>query len=658
MIFCALSFVFVTLFFFYHNYLFLVLHLFSTFFLYKRNTKTIFLLSQILIFIFCLFRFSYFNVTKINNGDNYQVIEKYDNYVILEKDRQKYVYYDNDLERGNNLIIKGEASYLEKGSFNDYLHSQNIHYLLEGRVIYNDEYLCFSEQIINYLLREKDEENKEYLKLILFNRGKKDSYFYSLFETFSISFLVVISGFHINLIFKVLKKRKFLKYILSIFYLYLLNFSVSSLKAFLYYVVKKIVNKGELILNNCDILSLILISLLFINPGYCFNRGFIYSFSFSYIIDIINNTVIKKGFKYSYMKKTFIFLFSIPIILINNYSINSNAYLASIILVYPVSFLFIFSLLYLLFDKFYLVYKLYIYLLTLLLEFLSDFSIELVFGKPSYIVIILLYFMLAFILFFYQNKLYKQAYFSLTIYLLICLFQYCLPYIDHREPVYFINVGQGDCISLKIKNSKSVVLIDTGGNKYRDLATSNIIPFLKSKGIDTIEKIIITHDDFDHNGSKDSLINNFHVKDVIEDSLINEVLIGEHTFLNLNINDKRDNDGSIVLYGSYGGINYLFSGDISSSKEREIINKYDLDVDVLKVSHHGASSSSDEMFIKKITPLIALIGVSKNNSYNHPSTKVLDILHKYNAKIYRTDIDNNIIIYKSLISEEIIIERE
>ena len=169
---------------------------------------------------------------------------------------------------------------------------------------------------------------------------------------------------------------------------------------------------------------------------------------------------------------------------------------------------------------------------------------------------------------------------------------------------------------------------------------------------------MISHDDFDHNGSKESLIRNFNVEEVIEDSFVKEIVVGDSIFVNVNQNEYRDNDGSIVLYGNYGGINYLFSGDISSNKEKEIINKHELSVDVLKISHHGANSSSSEEFLNKIHPLIGVIGVSKNNKYGHPSSEVIDRLESFNVKIYRTDNDNNIIIYKSLISERIIIERD
>ena len=247
----------------------------------------------------------------------------------------------------------------------------------------------------------------------------------------------------------------------------------------------------------------------------------------------------------------------------------------------------------------------------------------------------------------------------LATFILMCIFQYNIPNIDVREVVYFIDVGQGDCAILKIKNSKKVVIIDTGGSRYRDIANEVIIPFLKEKGINEVEKIIISHDDFDHNGSKEELINNFNVLEVIEDSSIKEISIGDKKFINLNINENRDNDGSMVLYGEYGGLKYLFTGDISSEVERKIISEnINLNVDILKVSHHGAKESSSEEFLKSINGKIAFIGVGKNNNYGHPSNEVISRLNKYGYKVYLSFKEGNIGFYKSLISEKIIIEKE
>jgi len=92
----------------------------------------------------------------------------------------------------------------------------------------------------------------------------------------------------------------------------------------------------------------------------------------------------------------------------------------------------------------------------------------------------------------------------------------------------------------------------------------------------------------------------------------------------------------------FGKVSFLFTGDISKSVEKELVEKFNLDSDVLKVAHHGSKNSSSEEFIKKVFPEIAVISVGKNNTYGHPHQQVLDILEKYGIKILRTDENGDI----------------
>ena len=85
----------------------------------------------------------------------------------------------------------------------------------------------------------------------------------------------------------------------------------------------------------------------------------------------------------------------------------------------------------------------------------------------------------------------------------------------------------------------------------------------------------------------------------------------------------------------------MFMGDASTTTENKILNKYNLlDIDVLKVGHHGSRTSSSEEFIDEINPKYSIISVGKNNRYGHPNKEVLETLN--DSKIYRTDEDGSI----------------
>ena len=81
-------------------------------------------------------------------------------------------------------------------------------------------------------------------------------------------------------------------------------------------------------------------------------------------------------------------------------------------------------------------------------------------------------------------------------------------------------------------------------------------------------------------------------------------------------------------------------GDGSKETELDIVNKYSINADVIKIGHHGSKTSSDEYFIKKINPIYSIISVGKNNRYGHPNIETLNSIK--NTKVFRTDMDGTI----------------
>ena len=106
------------------------------------------------------------------------------------------------------------------------------------------------------------------------------------------------------------------------------------------------------------------------------------------------------------------------------------------------------------------------------------------------------------------------------------------------------------------------------------------------------------------------------------------------------------NDNSIVMKLEYNKFSCLFTGDISKKIEQDLVIKYgnELESTILKLAHHGSKTSSDESFIKQVSPKISLIGIGKNNKFGHPNEDVLKVLENMNSRIFRTDIQGEIII--------------
>ena len=242
--------------------------------------------------------------------------------------------------------------------------------------------------------------------------------------------------------------------------------------------------------------------------------------------------------------------------------------------------------------------------------------------------------------------------------------------------IYYIDVSQGDSILIKYKNE--AILIDTGGKvsfktekwkqKTKYYITDSTIVFLKSIGITKLNTLITTHGDYDHMGEASNLINNFKLDKVIfncgsyndlESNLINllkvknidnytcikELSLKGYKLNFLNIKEyDNENDNSNVIYFKYNNFKFLFMGDAGITKEKNIIEKYNLsNIDVLKVGHHGSDTSTSEYFINKINPKYSIISVGKNNRYGHPKESVLNTLK--NSNVYRTD-KNGTIMFK------------
>lgn len=249
-------------------------------------------------------------------------------------------------------------------------------------------------------------------------------------------------------------------------------------------------------------------------------------------------------------------------------------------------------------------------------------------------------FMILFIVFYIQClKHFKWKY--LLILFVPLLEIYCNPFFQ----VYTLNLGQADCSVIVEPFHKSVVMIDCGQNLYRDNVERIIMPFLENKNIHTIDTLILTHDDFDHNGGYDSLKDKIEIKQVIEDS--NDKVNVEYPFyLLLSEREAKDtNDSSIISYFTYDHLTYLFMGDASKQIERQLMSEYDLKADVIKVGHHGSNTSSDPDFLDSLDCKIALISCGYKNKYGHPSVETLKALENLHINTLCTSDCGSIAIY-------------
>lgn len=233
--------------------------------------------------------------------------------------------------------------------------------------------------------------------------------------------------------------------------------------------------------------------------------------------------------------------------------------------------------------------------------------------------------------------------------------------------VHFIDVGQAD--SILIQSDEHTMLIDAGNNGD----AKAVVAYIKSQNIEDLDYVVGTHPHEDHIGGLDAVIESFDIgviympKAMSTTKTFEDVLnaiakkgmkvttpvpgttveFGEASFTIIAPNSdsyKELNNYSIVIKLDHGNNSFLFTGDAEDVSEKEMIDKgFDLSADVLKVGHHGSSSSTMEEFLMKVNPKYAVICVGKDNKYGHPHKETMDLLNKKGIKIFRTDENGTII---------------
>ncbi len=204
--------------------------------------------------------------------------------------------------------------------------------------------------------------------------------------------------------------------------------------------------------------------------------------------------------------------------------------------------------------------------------------------------------------------------------------------------VTFIDVGQGDAILIREAFNGASVLIDTGSpyNYYK------LDRYLKRKGIYTIDVLVITHGDNDHSGNLLDLVADYDVKEIVYEH--EDVSTGSIYLYSLNsAGYGNSNDDSLVYYLDFGGLSFLFTGDISQNVEIDIVSAYPtLEVDILKLSHHGSKTGTSEDLLLNYDVKLAI--ASTNGSYGHPSSDVTDRLDKWQI-LYLVTKDSGDIVF-------------
>jgi len=247
--------------------------------------------------------------------------------------------------------------------------------------------------------------------------------------------------------------------------------------------------------------------------------------------------------------------------------------------------------------------------------------------------------------------------------------------LDFKEPrsvlrVTYLSVGQGDSAFVELPGGKTM-LIDGGGTNNPDFDTGErvVAPFLRSKGVERIDYMVLSHAQQDHMGGLLFVAKNMEVGEFWwngEGDLGKlETALDENRAMKRIVNSSAEklnaglarieffnpsgglgldeNDNSLVLKISFGERSFLFTGDIAGKAEKLLASKH-LKSDVMKAPHHGSKYSSTADFLSMVKPSAVVISAGRLNSFGFPHREALERYGEAGAEAFRTDTMGAVII--------------
>ncbi|MBI9015444.1 MAG: DNA internalization-related competence protein ComEC/Rec2 [Clostridiales bacterium] len=592
-------------------------------------------------------------------GVDYQLIIDKQTKVLIKKEGEIEIeqgYYHVEYEKNaffyQNPNTFNYKNYLHSKGFSDVVKQTEISYkLIKSMKRFNN---TFFDSFISRLSQTK---HYAYYKGILFNdKSNIDKEVLEMFQDNGSSHVLAISGLHIGLIFgffysvlKVFNKRfrRLAACFFVVMYVLAINMPISSVRALLMILLSVAAIYQNRKYDLLQTLGFIGYSLMLFNPYIIYHTGFQYSFVAVLIIEVCYQSFfrsINSYFMQLLLLSVVIQIGMMPLVSYHNNQIHLLSFIANIPTVLLIGVVLNGLLLSFMIPSMTLLHWIdFVFDVILSINRwvygLDRFILEL--PSPPFAIVVLLYMLL----FLFREKKHRKYLLVTAVSVILCWCAYFSLVIE----VYFLDIGQGDCIL--IKRGFTTILIDGG----LETDTDHLRGVLYKQGITSIDYLIVSHSHSDHIGGL------LDIKDMTRECQLfyktpNEL---EPAFNSLSYKEKiaidrlssynlkwlsfdfihypsfnELNNASLVAYVTLYESTLLLTGDIESDVEDMIIDQL-YEVDILKVPHHGSKTSSTEMFVQNVSPEVAVICVGKNN-YGHPHQEIVDRYEQTDSSVFKT----------------------
>lgn len=443
-----------------------------------------------------------------------------------------------------------------------------------------------------------------------------------------------------------------------------------------------------------DALAISFIGFVLLDPGVIFQIGF--QLSYLAAVSLVYSGIIFKQMKNWLTRSFFITLVCqllvYPLLLYHFYELSLSSFFVNIIFVPLFSFLIlpfnivVFVLTYIplpLANMLFIIYEPLRHSLTDMIFYMQELPYQLwTPGKPSIWLSCVAMLSVLVCLYYLEIRRYGKA---IVILLIPAIWIQLSPMLYNETKITFLNVGQGDSIVIELPFRKAMYVIDAGGvlrfeqeqwkktNRPYEVGKQVVVPFLKGKGIRTIDIFIATHADADHVEGAEEVLQEISMKEIhvtpgsLKQPIMKDLLkeakkynvpvkekmqgtawhIGEVDFYYLWPDDTLydGNDDSLVLYMQQRGFTALFTGDLEQYGEQQLIERYGhliANLTLLKAGHHGSKTSSIESFVELLQPKLTIFSAGLQNRYGHPHEEVVQRFTSRNLATLTTGVDGTI----------------